>query len=271
MTVYELMIKTNHYLIKGGLLTDGQKNTIVKQFISSICTKKEAQRFYQGVRYPNNIDNQGRRLYPMFFIPPFYDGKKYKTLLNQTPMTHILSANMYELEIIRLLHKLSIENNTVDDLVAQTLERLKTTCYGYRDDGLGECFDTSLVVLRFLAEVAPNQTDWIQSRIVNYHKHVEEKKRPWFTEWYFWLCLSELPLELANPEIQKYKEPILEWLTKKSMVMNRDQDKTLHPVLFCILRNMMARYPEYEYIKNREPYVNEKDSRLYFDMRLDFD
>jgi hypothetical protein len=266
MTDYELMIKTNHYLIQGGELTEGQKNTIVKQFLASICTKQEAQRFYQGVRYPNNTDRTGRRLYPMFYIPPYHDGKKYKTILNQTPKTHILSANMYELEILRLLHYLSFENKTVDDLVATTLERLKTTCYGYHDDGLGECFDSSLVVLRFLAQVAPSETAWIQSRIDNYHNHVDEKKRPWYNEWYYWLCLSELPFELADSEIPRYKGSILEWLTEKSMVMNSEQDKTLHPVLFCILRNMMARYPEYEYIKAREPFVSEKDGRLRFNL-----
>jgi hypothetical protein len=266
MTVYELMIKTNHYLIKGGILTESQKNTIVNQLLSAQSSEQEAQRFYQGVRYPNNIDSSGRRMYPMFFIPPFHDGKKYKTILNQTPKTHILSSNMYELEIIRLLSCLSNKNKIVDDLVMKTLDRLKTTCFGYRDDGLGECFDTSLVVLRFLATVAPEEISWIQSRITNYKNHVEEKKRPWYNEWYYWLCLSELPFELADSEIRSYKLPILEWFTKKSMVMNSDHDKTIHPVLYCILRNMMARYPEYEYIKSREPYVSERDTRLHFDL-----
>lgn len=266
MTDYELMIKTNHYLIKGGVLSDGQKNTIVNQFLSSICTKQESQRFYQGVRYPNNMDRSGRRLYPIFFIPPYNDGKKYKTILNQTPKTQILSANMYELEILRLLHLLSPANNTFDDLIATTLERLRTTCFGYHDDGLGECFNASLIVLRFLSQVAPNEKAWIQSRMDNYHNHVAQKKRPWFSEWYYWLCLSEIPFELADPEIQRYKCTILEWLTEKRMVMNSDHDKTMHPVLYCILRNVMARYPEYEYIKNREPYVSDKDGRLRFDM-----
>lgn len=151
MTDYELMIKTNHHLIKGGVLSDGQKNTIVNQFLSSICNTTEAHRFYQGVRYPNNTDRSGRRLYPMFYIPPYNEGKKYKTILNQTPKTQILSANMYELEILRLIHQLAPENNTVNDLVATTLDRLKTTCFGYHDDGLGECFDASLIVLRFLS------------------------------------------------------------------------------------------------------------------------
>jgi hypothetical protein len=40
---------------------------------------------------------------PEFFIPPYNDGKKLKTLYNQTPKTNIFSANNYELGILRLL------------------------------------------------------------------------------------------------------------------------------------------------------------------------
>ena len=45
-----------------------------------------------------------------------------------------------------------------------------------------------------------------------------------------------------------------------------ENDKTIHPVLLCILRNNIAKYAEYEHIKNRQPYINEKDGRLYFDV-----
>ena len=36
--------------------------------------------------------------------------------------------------------------------------------------------------------------------------------------------------------------------------------------MICMLRNLISRLPEYEYIKKRQPYINEKDERLYFDM-----
>jgi hypothetical protein len=266
MDTYELMIKTNYYLIKNGIFTDKHKQNITNQFLSAVSTSFEAKRFYNGVKYPNNIDNEGRRMYPVFFIPPYNLGKKYKTILNQTPKTHIFSANMYELEIIRLLHILNPENETVKNMVAKTLARLKTTCFGNMDDGLGECFDTSLVVLRFLTGVAPENVKWIKSRIDNYNNHVSDKKRPWFSEWYFWLCLSELPYEIAEPELMKYKVTILHWLKNKSFVMNSENDMNIHPVLFIILRNILSRFPKYEYIKDRQPNVSKKDGRLYFDM-----
>lgn len=266
MTAYELMIKTNHYLIKGGKLTDKQKANIVGQLLSAHSSLEQARRFYVGVKYPNNIDDGGRRMYPIFYIPPFNNGKKYKTILNQTPKTHILSANMYELEILRLLYLFAPENEDIRTMISETLKRLKSTCFGYGDDGLGECFDSSLVVLRFISTVTPKDISWISSRIQNYNNHVGEKKRPWFAEWYFWLCLSEMLYELAKPEIDKYKDVMLNWLCNKSCVMNSEQDKTIHPVIISILRNIIAKYPEYDYIKYREPYINEKDGRLHFDM-----
>lgn len=205
-------------------------------------------------------------MYPVYFIPPYNDGKKYKTVLNQTPKTHIFSANMYELEILRLLYLLSPDNFEIKEITLKTPGRLKTTCFGYEDDGVGECFDASLIVLRFLTVTAPGEMEWIQSRMDNYNRHNADKKRPWFCVWYYWLCLSELPFVIAKPEVDKYKDEMLNWLCNKSCVMNSEDDKTLHPVLLSILRNNLARYPEYEYIKDRQPFVRDKDRRLYFDM-----
>ncbi len=266
MNAYELMIKINHYLIKGGSLTDSQKDSIVGQLLSAQTEPQQAKRFYKSVKFPNNIDEEGRQMYPIFFIPPNNDGVKLKTIYNQRPKTHIFSANMYELEVIRILHILAPNNPTVMEMVRKTLGRLKTTCFGNFEDGVGECFDTSLIVLRFLEAVAPKETDWIKSRIDNYNKHVGDRKRPWFAKWYYWLCLSELQFEIAEPEINKYKGEIMSWLTTKSAVMNSEHDKTIHPVIFCMLRNLMGKYPEYAYIKERQPYISVKDARLHFDM-----
>jgi hypothetical protein len=205
-------------------------------------------------------------MYPEFFIPPYNDGKKFKTLYNQTPKTHIFSANNYELEILRLLIMLAPDNANVRDMQARTLERLKTTCFGNADDGMGECFDTSLVVLRFLATAAPQELAWIQSRMDNYNRHAAEKKRPWYNLWYYWLSLSEIPFSLAESEILKYKGEMLPWLTTKSCVMNSEHDKTAHPVILCVLRNCLVRFPEYSHIKEIQPFVSKKDGRLHFNL-----
>ena len=147
MTAYELMIKTNQYLIQNpseDALTAAQKRRIVRELLAARSTPEQRKRFYAGVRFPGNRDAHGMRLYPDFYIPPYNDGKKYKTILGQTPKTHILSANMYELEILRLLHKFAPDDREVRAMTEATLERLYHTCFGNQDDGVGECFDTNL-------------------------------------------------------------------------------------------------------------------------------
>ena len=264
MTVYEVMIKANECLIKGDSISDRQKQNIINMFLASISSNDVAQRFYQGVRYPNNTDSTGNgKMYPLFFIPPYNNGKKYKTIMTVTPKTHILSANMYELEIIRLLHLFEPNNTTVHNMVCKTLERLKTTCYGNNYCGQGECFDASIVVLRFLSAAIPNEINWMKKQIDNFHLHFAKKHRHWGVLWYYWLCLSELPA--AIPEIIYYKNDLLKQINR-SCVMNSEHDKYAHPLCICIVRNCLARLPEYEYIKECKPYISDKDNRLHFNM-----
>lgn len=271
MTTYEMMIKTNHYLIKGSELTDSQKENIVRQLLAAQSDERTKQSFYNGVKLPNNIDGDGRRMYPIFYIPPYNDGKKLQTVIPLTPKTHILSANSYELEIIRLLYLFAPDEPVVKDMVKKTLERLKTTCFGYQDCAIGECFHSALIVLRFLATTAPEDIEWIKNLIKFFNKHIDEKLMlrgkgvHGNVLWYYWLCLSELPIEIAEPEIVKYKDRIIHQLSRSS-VMNNENDKVNHPVMICMLRNCLYRFPEYAHIKDTEPYVSEKDGRLHFDM-----
>lgn len=48
--------------------------------------------------------------------------------------------------------------------------------------------------------------------------------------------------------------------------MNSEHDKTIHPVIICMLHNLISKYPEYAYIKERQPYISKKDGRLHFDI-----
>jgi len=272
MTAYELMIKTNHYLIKGGDLTAAQKENIVRQLIAVQSDERTKQSFYKGVKYPGNADKNGTgHMYPMYFIPPYNDNKKHQTVIPMSPKTHILSANSYELEIIRLLFWFAPETPDVKDMTQKTLARLKTTCYGYNDCAVGECFHTALIVLRFLAATAPDDAEWINKLIAFFKRHIDEKLAlrgkgvHGNVLWYYWLCLSELPLKLAEQEVQRYKDRIINQLSRSS-VMNNENDKINHPVMICAIRNALARLPEYSYIKSLSPYVSDKDGRLHFDI-----
>lgn len=272
MTPHELIIKTNHHLIKGGELTEPQRANIVRQLLAAQNDERTKQSFYKGVKYPGNADKNGiGHMYPIYFIPPYNDNKKYQTVIPMSPKTHILSANSYELEIIRLLYLFAPDNPDIKDMVQKTLARLKTTCYGYNDCAVGECFHTALIVLRFIAATAPNDTEWIKKLISFFKRHMDEKLTlkgkgvHGNVLLYYWLCLSELPLEITEPEIHRYKDRIIGQLCR-SCVMNNENDKINHPLMICAIRNALARLQEYTYIKDRQPYLSEKDGRLYFDM-----
>ena len=255
MTPYELMIKTNRHLIRDGTFTDAQKANNVRQFLDAQSDDRTKQTFYRGVRYPGNADkNRTGHMYPIYFIPPYNDNKKYQTVIPMSPKTHILSANSYELEIIRLLYIFASDNPDVQDMVQKTLARLKTTCYGYNDCAVGECFHTALIVLRFLAATAPGDIEWINKLISFFRRYMDDKLAlrgkgvHGNVLWYYWLCLSELPLKFAEPEIIRYKDLIIGQLSRSS-VMNNENDKNNHPVMTCAIRNALSRLPEYAYIR----------------------
>ena len=255
---YDLMLQTNYRLISGENIGGEEKRDITERLLAAKNTGDRVQGFYGSFGLDGNTDGNVRRMYPEFFIPPYNNGKKYRTVLGQMPKTQILSANMYELEILRLLEILAPENPEIDDMVCKTLDRLKTTCFGYQDDGKGECFDTSLIVLRFLAVAAPNDTKWIQSRIDNFKRHYADKKRPQLCMWYYWLCLSELPSEMAEAELDIYRSEMLNWLYNKGSVFSNERNKTAHSVMLCVIRNILNRFPEYRY-RDCLPYVNDCD------------
>lgn len=269
MTAHELMIKTNHYLIKGGQLTVPQKTNIVRQFLAVRSNEGVKQNFYRGVNSQEYLLEQStddRIMYPLFFIPPYKDGKKMQTVLPMFPKTHILSANSYELEIIRLLYLFTRDDSVIQDMVHRTIKRLKTTCFADRGCHQGECFHSALIALRFLAAVS-DDTEWISKLIIFFDKYKGGKYHHQNTFYYYWLCLSELPFEIVESELRKYKDELIARLNK-SVAMNKEIDKIHNPVLYSILRNLLCRLPEYAYIKDRQPYVGEKDGRLHFDLTV---
>jgi len=202
MTAYDLMIKTNHHLLQGGALTDAQKAGIARQLLAARSDERTKQSFYRGVRYPGNVDANGEgRMYPGYFIPAYNGGKKLQTVVPMSPKTHILSANAYELEIIRLLHLFAPGDPVVQDMVKGTLARLRTTCFA-NGCPQGECFHAALPVLRFLAAAAPDETAWINKLIAFINAHIAEKLNAKKCNngvlRYYRLCLSELGITETN-------------------------------------------------------------------------
>ena len=240
MTPYEAMVALNHRIIRYGVESVTEREEMVSLLLSARCDRDRLERFYTAVRFPGNRDERGRRLYPAFMIPPYNPEEKCRTILGQLPATHILAANGYELEILRLLHLLAPEHPDVRDMNDRTIVRLRHTCFAGEDDGVGECFDTNLIALRYLGTVSPTLTGWMRDRIGVFHRHYGEKKRPWQTMWYFYLCLSELPFSVAAEDLKRYRGEMLRFLETYGSVQG-DWQK----MLLAILRRCLERDPEH--------------------------
>lgn len=242
MTVYELMIKTNYYLIKGGLLLETQKKTIINNLLTAKSNDNIIYNFKKSVKAPEyyrslNQSNDLRVMYPLFFIPPFNNGKKLQSVIPMSPKTHILAANSYELEIIRILYLFAPDNLIIKEMVDKTLKRLKTTCFGYHDCHHGECFHSALIVLRFI-NTTSNDLNWLKKLIEFFNNYNGETYRHTGTLWYYWLCLSELPIELAEPEIKKHEKNLLIQLKKKEK--NKNEEIPFYNIICNCLKRLNA-------------------------------
>ena len=208
MNAYELMINTNRRLILGEILTDSEKADIARKLLAAAEIPEKPVRQY-------GTESNSKARGTLYFSPARNDGKKLKTVLGQTPKTNILNDNMYELEILRLLCLFAPGNPIIAEMTAQTLNRLKATCFGYHGCSLGECFDSALVVLRFLTVAASSEAKWMKKIVDVYIRNHANKKRVKAVEWYYWLCLTELPPAFNTNEIENYESQIIAWQTIK--------------------------------------------------------
>jgi hypothetical protein len=70
-----------------------------------------------------------------------------------------------------------------------------------------------------------------------------------------------MPFEIAEPEILRQREIIIEHLNRRYLVKTENDDIPLY-----VMRNALARLPDYSHIKDRKPYIDEKSGRLRFNI-----
>jgi len=247
MTAYDLMLKTNHYLIKGGELTDSHKAKIARLLREGRNAGGRPKTFND----PN--------WYPKYYIPPYNGGKRLQTVVPTSPRAYIVADNAYEFEILRLLH-LFDPNSEVANMIEGTKARLKKTCFGYEGCAYADCFEAGQTVLRFLSFAALDDKRWLSKQINVYKNHVADRRRHSGVKIYYWLTLTDMPEEIAVPEIQHQREIILENISKTYLIKTGSEE-----ILLYVMRNALARLPEFSHIQNHQPYVNAK-GRLQIDI-----
>lgn len=262
MNTHELLCQTNRELIEGKSFTDQEKKEITGGLLAAVNSQNKVERFHRGVKAPSD----GRIMYPLFFIPPYNGGRKLITINGVMPKTHILSANHYELEILRLLALWRPGDETVQCMLNKTKERLAATCFG-NFCATGECFEASIVALRFLAAAFPDEREWISKLIEGIRSEIDNKpkgkKRHSGTTFYYWLTLTDIDSPTTISEIRRY-EPLLVHHLSRSYSYNIEYDKLYNPIAKYIARNCLACLPEYHHIKNIEGYPG-SDGRFHFD------
>jgi len=248
MKAYELMIETNRAMIRGEVFDGAQRADIARRLRENKMTDGRERTF-------------DAYAYPKFYIPPYNNGRKLQTIIPMSPKTNIVADNAYEFEMLRLLHMFGPDGE-VSRMIDATLKRLRHTCFGYKGCHYAECFEAGMTVLRFLSFAAAGDVAWIKKQIDTYNGHYSDRRRHNGVQKYYWLILSDMPFDIAEPELERQKDSIVDHLSRSYLIKDGNEDVPL-----CAMRNALARLPEYAYIRDRKPYVNKKNGRLQFDVK----
>ncbi len=157
MESYNILMEVNNKETKGEKINDKEKQEMVELLLNGIACKSDIKKYKLRMRVNPYTDT----IYPNYFIPPYNENKKLPMVNGKLPKTHILYANHYELEILRILFLFAPENEAVQTMIKNTLHRLQNTCYGNKCPQ-GECVAAGKAVLRFLQTVCPQEKEWIE-------------------------------------------------------------------------------------------------------------
>lgn len=265
MMLYDLLCNTGRALIRGQVFSEFEKQECIKTLLSGIDTPETVHSFLGSVKA---LDDS-RIMYPMFYIPPYNGGKKYRLITGQMPKTHLLSANHYELEILRLLTLWGSSNDRVAQMVDRTLKRLDATCFGHFC-AEGECIGASVATLRLLCVTESVNKTWIEELLKPLGDIFSKIKGQAATNqnlpvFYFCLALSGIKSSMAIQIIRDRKDFLLTLLKRGWLTGPAENDKYT-PLSKYVLRNTLACLPECEYLRNAEIFISDKDGRVYCDV-----
>ncbi|WP_150275684.1 hypothetical protein [Paenibacillus tepidiphilus] len=263
MTPYQMMLIANELMIKGVPVSANEQARIAGTLWQGLSSEQTVNTFRQSLKTAFHTGSANIMMSPRYFVPPVLN-KKMRTLTWVTPRTHLFSANAYELEIMRLLAFMDADSVRLQSMINTTADRLDGACFG-RFCAEGECYETSLVALRFTASVFPDDLQRIQPLLDGAVRYLADHPRHSGTVFYFRLLLSELPPVTALPVIAAMREPLLQQLCR-SYVANSSDDVYVNTLAKYILRNCLVRLPEYAYLQNTAPYLSTKDGRIHFDI-----
>lgn len=157
MTAYELLCSANTRIMQDQPVPKPERKEIAGLLLGFTSSPDDVESFHKRM----GATGANRYLYPLYYVPPYGNGSKCRLITGELPKTHILSANHYELEILRLLALWYGDAPAVKTMIAKTMKRLEATCFG-RFCGTGECVGAGVTALRFYNVVLPPEDSRIE-------------------------------------------------------------------------------------------------------------
>ena len=272
MEKYKILMEMNRKMVFGEEITDAEKEEAVSVLLSGVCGKEEVSKYKRRMKVKAETD----KTYPDYYIPPYNGNKKLRLIQGYLPKTNILYANHYELEMLRLLDMLAPKNQIVEEMVKNTLQRLRGTCFG-NSCTQGECLTTGISVLRFLAVVQPDNTEWID-KLLNplgtlflSFGNGQAAIQQGIPMSYLLMVFTDINNEKTRGWIIQKKEWLLEllrrgWITGKLSNGKISEGDTYNLMGKYIIRNAIGTLPEYQDVSKHKIYVNSSDERCYCDI-----
>ena len=269
MEKYKILMEMNRKIVFGEEIPDREKEEAVTILLNGICDKEEVSKYKRRMKVNAETDN----IYPNYYIPPHNGNKKLRLIQGYLPKTNILYANHYELEIIRLLYMFTPKNQIVDEMVKNTLRRLKGSCFG-NSCTQGECLATGISVLRFLAKVHPDDTEWMD-KLLNPLGAVflsfgngQAAIQQGIPMSYLLMAFTDINNEKTKELIMQKREWLLGllrrgWITGKLSNGRISEGDTYNLMGKYIIRNAIGTLPGYEDVSKHEIYVSGSDERCY--------
>lgn len=256
----------------GEEITEEEKSAAVSLFLNGRNHPEEIIQYKKHMR----VDPKEDCIYPNYYLPPYNGGKRLRLVQGFLPKTNILYANHYEAEILRLLVKFEPDHEAVKDMVCQTLERFKKTCFG-NFCTQGECIAAGICVLRLLAAVRPGDEMWVE-KLLNPLGEIflsfgpgQAASRDGVPLSYLLMAFTDIHNEKAKNLLRQKKEWLTGllrrgWITGKLSNGKISEGDTYNLLGKYIIRNAVCTLPEYPNKEDYRIYVNDADGRCYCDI-----
>lgn len=185
MTVQKIIDTYNYSVVTGCRLTKKASDDLYEAIHAHIDMKAK-----------DTLDPNKSNMAPVFFINEGPIPKDFLTFTGYRPTTKILYDNYCELELLRILYLLHPNKSELNDLLQSARHRIRATCFG-NFCATGECFEISIMALRFIATVFPEEQSWIDMYVGNIAHTIfkQDRRISTRTELLFCQVLSELRRE----------------------------------------------------------------------------